>query len=248
MKKFLYRLVDFYLSPLKRNPKLALFAKYRILQHSEHLWATVQMIYRNNTSPRGLILDVGAFNGGTTAFFATTFPDSKVIGFEPNPVTFPQAQKRCASFPSITLIQTALDSQSGEFDFYVSDQNESSSLNPIVENPQFRLQKKIKVQVKTMDECISEREPVLLIKFDTQGRELNILSAGTRTLQQTRYVLTEMNINDYYEGGCKYYEVDDFLRNHQFKLVNITSSYNFAGMSVFDALYENEKLRVGNRV
>lgn len=244
MKKLLYRLVDFYLSPLQINTKLALFAKYRILQHGEHLQAAVQIIYRKNPVPRGLILNVGVFKGGTTVFFARNFRDSKVIGFEPNPEIFPEAQKRCAPFPSITLKQTALDNKSGEMDFFVSDQNISSSLNPIIENLQFHLQKKIKVQVKTLDECVPEGEPVLLIKLDTQGRELKILSAGTRTLQQTRYVLTEMNNHDYYEGGCKYYEVDDFLRSQKFKLVNITSSYNYAGMTEYDALYENLQFKI----
>src|SRR4051812_49960627 len=122
MKKIFYSLVDLYLSPLQVNTKLALFSKYRILQR-EHLWAAVHMINRKNKSPRGLIVDVGAFKGRTTIFFAKNFPGSKVIGFEPNPATFPEARKNCASFPSITMMQTALDAKSGELDFFVSDQN-----------------------------------------------------------------------------------------------------------------------------
>jgi FkbM family methyltransferase len=242
MKKFIYGLVDLYLSPLQRNAKLALFAKYRILQHNEHLRAAVHMIHRKYAKPEGLILDVGAYNGSTTVFFAQNFRRSKVIGFEPNPATFPEAQQRCAPYPSINLMQTALDSENGELDFFVSDQNLSSSLNPIKDNPQFHLQKKIKVQVKRLDDCIPENEEVLLIKLDTQGRELKILSGGTRTLQRTKYVLTEMNNHDYYQGGSQYYELDDFLRNRGFKLVNITSSYTFGGLTEYDALYENSKV------
>lgn len=77
------------------------------------------------------------------------------------------------------------------------------------------------------------------MKLDTQGRELKILSGGIETLKKTKYILTEMNNHNQYKDGCQYFQVDAFLREHHFKLVNLTSGYNFSGLTEYDALYKN---------
>ncbi|MEO8085475.1 MAG: FkbM family methyltransferase [Bacteroidota bacterium] len=242
MKKIIFNLVDFYISPLKWSASLSLFAKHRIMQHNEHLLAAVHMIKRIENKIEGDVIDVGAFNGSTSIFFAKNFPGLKVTGFEPNPATFPQAKKNCENYPGISLKQVAVDQEEGELDFFVSDNNLSSSLNRITDNEQFSMKQQIKVKVMTLDGCLESVKLVLLIKLDTQGRELKIMTGGTQTLKKTKYILTEMNNHNYYENGCQYYQVDAFLREHKFKLVNISSGYNYAGMTEYDALYKNTEL------
>ena len=47
-----------------------------------------------------------------------------------------------------------------------------------------------------------------------------------------------------YVDGCKYYEVDELLRNNNFKLMDIIVTYRKSGImrSEFDAIYMNQNL------
>lgn len=246
MKKFIYKLIDFYLIPFNLNSSLGLFGKHRIMQYNEHFLATVDMInrqVRNSNMLSDVIIDIGAYNGSTCIFFAKHFPNAGIIGFEPNPGIYKKAQEQTSNLLNISVFPFALDKEEGEKDFFISDNSLSSSLNAIRNNTLFNLEERIKVTVKTLDQCLEDvNKEILLIKLDAQGSELNILKGSKMTLKKTRFILTEMNNNNLYENGCQYYELDEFLRKNNFSLVNITSGYNYAGITEYDALYRNNLL------
>jgi hypothetical protein len=84
---------------------------------------------------------------------------------------------------------------------------------------------------------------VLLIKLDTQGTELDVLKGAADTLKRTLFVLSEMNNHDDYKHACKYYEVDEWLRQNGFTLADTITSYRNAGRMIeYDAIYINERL------
>ena len=114
---------------------------------------------------------------------------------------------------------------------------------PIAVDVSFKEEDEATVEVSTLDDEFKDSPGVLLIKLDTQGTELNVLKGGIEMLRKTRFVLTEMDNHQLYKNACQYYEVDDFLRNRSFKLVDIIVSYRGDdGMAEFDALYENVNL------
>src|SRR3954464_595767 len=101
LKKLIYKLVDLYLWPLNSNWSLALFAKYRILWDKENLLAAVDMITKQRAEKPPvdeIIIDVGAFDGGTSIFFSKHFSHARVFGFEPNPEPFARSISRTSSF------------------------------------------------------------------------------------------------------------------------------------------------------
>ena len=52
-----------------------------------------------------------------------------------------------------------------------------------------------------------------------------------------------MNNHDLYKNTCKYYEVDEFLRAHSFRMIDLIVTYHTdEEVQEYDALYENTKL------
>jgi len=129
-----------------------------------------------------------------------------------------------------------------ELDFYVTDNLVSSSLFRNTNESEFRFEKKIKVNVITLDDFFENRENILLLKLDVQGAELKILKGATRTLKKTKLVLTEVIISDFYEGGCLYFEVDNYMRAAGFKIHSVICNYNNDGSKYFDVLFVNKNL------
>ena len=50
-----------------------------------------------------------------------------------------------------------------------------------------------------------------------------------------------MNNHDLYVGGCQYFEMDEFFRKNNFKLIDIIVTYRDSQGKVveYDALYQN---------
>ncbi|REJ80907.1 MAG: FkbM family methyltransferase [Bacteroidetes bacterium] len=242
-KRTAEKLLDLYLSPLRTNGRISLVASNLLNRSSSHLHGAVQSIRRATDSKNYIVIDVGAFDGGTCIYFAKAFPDAKIMGFEPNPYSFRLAQKNCQTESNIELLNLALDKNAGLAEFYISSNSVSSSLNPILDNEKFGLQEKITVNADNLDHVFAERtEKILLIKLDAQGRELSILQGARKLLDRTEFVLSEMNCrNESYSDGCSYHEVDEFLRKEGFELMNIFSAYITEGISEFDALYRKVK-------
>jgi FkbM family methyltransferase len=161
----------------------------------------------------------------------------------------PQLQRVARDEPRIHVKNMALGRARGEARLHVTSNNVSSSINElnpeeIEKQPQvfqgwLKEEAAEKVLLSTLDDEFKDQRSVLLIKLDTQGTELDVLKGGVETLKKTGFVLTEMNNHGMYKNACQYYEVDEFLRAHAFRLVDIVVSYRAAeGVNEFDALYE----------
>ena len=60
-----------------------------------------------------------------------------------------------------------------------------------------------------------------LLKIDTQGSELDILSASTSVLGKTEIILCEMPIIEYNMGAPQIYEYLSFFKNYDYIPVEI---------------------------
>lgn len=193
------------------------------------------------------IIDIGAFDGEISIKLAKEFPKCKVLAFEPNSAMFEVASEVVKGKPQITLKNIAISDANGTTTFNITANKVSSSLNPINSGnlagslrTELAVEKQVTVQTQTLD-SLKIQEPVLLIKIDTQGHEMAVLKGATATLQNTLYVLAEMNNHAIYDQSSKYYEVDQWLREHGFSLEDIIVTYRKEGVTLteFDALYIN---------
>ncbi|HYW73538.1 MAG TPA: FkbM family methyltransferase [Pyrinomonadaceae bacterium] len=254
LKSIVRRAADFYFLPVRRSQNLRTYLQGSLLTDPEqHLTSAMRYIKKHVTpAPDEIVIDVGGANGGTATLFAAAFPGHKVFCVEPNARMLPLLKKAEAEHPTVVVKPLALGRQGGEATLHVTANNLSSSLNEIdqaelKQTPsdfQARLHEdqQITVRVSTLDEEFPNQQ-VLLIKLDTQGTEAEILKGGPRTLERTRFVLVEMNNHHLYRNTCQYYEVDELLRNHSFKLADIIVTYRGDdGVSEYDALYRNLNL------
>lgn len=199
------------------------------------------------------ILDIGAADGSTAYYFSKAFPKASVTGFEPITKMFHTAQKTNESNPQVSIRNLALYDSIGKKEMNITANFLSSSIHelnsaeisqqPGVQQDKFSLIEKQEVRTSTLDEETKELKEILVIKIDTQGSELHILESGVETLKKTHLVLAEMNNHELYKNGCQYYEVDEFLRKQDFKLVDLIVVYRPDGRAMeYDAIYENSVL------
>ncbi|HEY0077478.1 MAG TPA: FkbM family methyltransferase [Pyrinomonadaceae bacterium] len=248
--------IGLYLLPLRGNDKLFYYVKGTFFTDgTEHLyWATRYIKRRGGGVPKdSIIIDVGGFNGGTALYFASQFEGLKVYCIEPNSKMLPSLKEVEAANERIRVRNIALGAARGEATLHVTSNDLSSSLNelsaeelrrtPESFQEMLREERSIQVRVSTLDDEFADAPPVLLIKLDTQGTELDILKGGTEVLRKTKFVLAEMNNHRFYKNTCQYYEVDEYLRGRGFRLVDVVVSYRGDdGVTEYDALYENLSL------
>jgi FkbM family methyltransferase len=238
VKKLVSFLISLYLLPLTLYSRLALYAKGRILTYEEHYLVVIDVIRRYYHANTGVIADIGAYDGDSSIYFAKRLKNSKVLAFEPNPISFQKARTNIAAFNNIELFDFGFYKHKGTLDFYVTGNQVSSSLLKIRDFSEISLKEKITVKVETLNEFFSSYPEILLMKLDVQGAELDLLKAGTETLKKTRLILTEVSVVEMYEGGCLYYQLDEFLREHGFQIHTIITNYNHEGTKYFDILYK----------
>lgn len=237
IKKWIDALLNVYLFPLRLSTRLALYVKGKIFRYDEHFVVTLDVIRRNFSSSRGIIIDIGAYDADSTEYFAKHLTANKIYGFEPNPAVFERGKDRIRNFANVEFVNVALSDAKGLKTLFVTDNLVSSSLHKEIPNAEFSFDHKIDVQCDTLDSFFRDASDILLIKLDVQGGELDILRAAKETLRRTRLVLTEVSIVNFYEGGCMYYQVDEFLRNSGFIIHTMISNYNNEGTKYFDILY-----------
>jgi FkbM family methyltransferase len=247
--------IGLYLLPLRGNDKLLYYVKGTFFTDgTEHLyWATRYIKRHARFSNDSIIIDVGGFDGGTARYFAAQFEGLKVYCIEPNSKMLAVLKEVEAANERISVRNLALGAARGQATLHVTSNDLSSSLNelsaeelkrtPESFQEMLKEERSIQVRVSTLDEEFADSPPVLLMKLDTQGTELDILQGGTEVLKRTRFVLAEMNNHRFYKNTCQYYEVDEYLRGRGFRLVDVVVSYRGDdGVTEYDALYENVSL------
>lgn len=243
MKKFLIR----FLRSLFNHPVFAVQFSDAILSHPEqHLFRSRTYIKQNKLHLHSdTIVDVGCADGSTCTWFARSFPGHRIIGFEPFKESFEKALQNTSRFKNVEIHNVAMDETEGESTLHITADPLATSLL-VSANPQGETGRKIMeikhetLKTSTLDKIISGDTQILLLKLDTQGTELRILRGGVNTLSRTSLVLVELNNHELYTGGAQYYEVDEFLRKNNFRLIDIYVTYRPGGqVSEYDALYRN---------
>jgi FkbM family methyltransferase len=199
----------------------------------------------------GLVLDVGAADGGSALQLSSFLNGIRILCLEPNPAMAAVLRSRLrgtgievrelalgdtARTASLCVTSDPLASSVKEVDQQALASGAASYGRGLIEAA------RINVRQSTLDDECSGLDEILLLKLDTQGSELDILRAGPKTLSRTHFVLTEMSNHSHYRGGCRYHEVDAFLRDCGFHLADLVVTYHTyeGGVSEFDALYEND--------
>jgi FkbM family methyltransferase len=238
----------------KLNPRFFFWLKDTWLSsNAEHYYKAIRLIkvLQLNTDGK-MIVDIGAANGDSAAYFAKAFPHSKVRGYEPISHMYRLAAATHRR-PNLVFINKGLSDTAGSATIHISANNFSSSTlqfnqaaiarEASVQQDRMAIAKTETISLARLDDELPD-ENVLLIKIDIQGAEVLALSGANNLLTRTDVVLIEMNNHDLYHDGCQYFDADAFLRKNNFILADMVITFRDARkmMKEYDALYVRKNL------
>jgi FkbM family methyltransferase len=170
-----------------------------------------------------VILDVGSRDLEHSLIFGGTYPEARIIAFEPNPFGIKNCKFRLANLKhsNIELMEFAVSDQEGEMDFYSVGVNDgcSSLLEPIDVPFGLKQWAKITVPVKRLDNVLEglNISAVDVLWLDTQGTELQVLKGLGSYLNNVKCIHTEACPKAYYKGHILQNELESFLHEQGFE-------------------------------
>ena len=142
------------------------------------------------------IIDIGAHIGISVLYFKALFPNSKILAFEPNPLSFGILEENIQSngLKDITLINKAIHSQECISPFYIDNSNEEwNSNSSLLERSWSGREntKAIEVSCTRLDPYLVDIKEIDLLKIDTEGTELEILNSHKNILEIVNNISVE---------------------------------------------------------
>jgi hypothetical protein len=191
-----------------RIPKKRPLMIFPLLKEMGAGWSNMQatpLLKKRAHGSRSLVVDVGLDQGGE--FFLAIENGFEVVGFEPNPVSFPALAQRCTALntskchvledlssiplPLIRapgdsyLIHAAVGAAAGELDLFIQGPGSSFQPNPGARNDKSKWKK---VPIVRIDDFI--QEDVYLLKIDTQGFDPFVLQGAAKLFRD--YVVRQL--------------------------------------------------------
>jgi len=138
------------------NDPRSLFSEYKLIFKDK--------IYRPESSSRNpLIIDGGSHIGLSILYFKHIYPESKIIGFEPDQQTLSLLRKNINGLSDVQIIESGLYSQDKEISF---DSNET-------DGGKISSQGQNKIKVERLSKYINSE--VDFLKLNIEGAELDVL-------------------------------------------------------------------------
>jgi FkbM family methyltransferase len=168
------------------------------------------------------VLHIGAHEGQEAKFYASL--NKLVIWIEANPTVFDTLARNIEWLPNQSAFNFLLaseDQTDREFHFTNNNQH-SASMFPLSQNHSWAglvNTESINIDAVRLDSKFNVMD---LAEYDfwvvdTQGAELEVLKGTGNLLEECcMYLLVEISQTEFYQGGAKYKEVEEFLRKKMF--------------------------------
>ncbi|MFM6223150.1 MAG: FkbM family methyltransferase [Dolichospermum sp.] len=178
-----------------------------------------------------LVIDVGANEGQFIKTALALMPNTKILAFEPNPVSVEKLKEATWDTIQVQIFTLALGSCQDCLPLNVAEFSPASSLlknskQLNQEFPNLLTEKVIKVEINRLDSIIQQLNMELsdksfLLKIDVQGFELEVLKGTTELFNKIAVIVCEVNLAFLYEQQCSINEIIGFLYQNHFRLVDI---------------------------
>lgn len=180
-------------------------------------------------------MDAGAA-GGVPDHWRDVLPVLEIDCFEPNEAECQRLQR--LSSPNVHWFPIALAGASGMRQFHVLNRATGSSLyppnNPVIleysGESYAGVRRVIDVQCSSLADFLAEhRRPVpALIKLDTQGTELEIVSSlASSQIEQILCIEVEVEFVEMYSGQPTFGDVHAFMQAHGFRLLDLRTHRSY---------------------
>jgi FkbM family methyltransferase len=199
-----------------------------------------------------MIVDIGGAQGNTVKMFAKAFPNNRILVFEPIIENRMYLNPLKDEFRNITVVYKALGDNIEQSKMWVTSRVSSSSLLDLVEpneiESDFMIEalaekKQITVDVSTLNCEIGREYKNIVLKIDVQGFELKVLQGASEILNEVALIVVEVSNQDVYLNSPKYYDIDNYLRENGFILIDMCLSFREGYLlREWDSLYLRRNL------
>lgn len=181
--------------PRYTSSRVELFGKHFLLADSASFLFMYEEIFEQKIysfecpTDSPYIVDGGANIGLSVLFFKRTFPNSKIVAFEPEPTVFDILRVNVETYQlkGVTLVQKGLWDKSGEL--FLGVEGADGSLIKEVVSGDSSLEE-VKVKVETLLPYI-EGHKVALLKLDIEGAEGRVLKSIQNNLENVDRIFIE---------------------------------------------------------
>ena len=187
------------------------------------------------------ILDIGANVGQFYQIAKQTFPDSFIFSIEASKECEPYLKQLTDNYYIGLLAK-----DTSEYNFYSRKGDTTCTGNSIYRelthfysDDQLEIIKQKGIKLDDLFELDSEFD---LIKIDTQGSELDIITGGINLCKKAKGILLEVSLTQYNEGAPLHEEVIQFMSNFDFIKTEILDEARNNGSHQQDILFINKNL------
>lgn len=200
---------------------------------------------RIGASDVSLIVIVGAWHGHEIDRLLQTYPQCRIICFEPNRDDFRVLLGKFSDDNRVTCLEYAVADSAGEKTFYASNVAGNGSLLPLKGAsdefswvpPDAKVTDTYLVRTVALDtvDLLTKETKVDCLWIDAQGSELQILRGATRLLSVTQSLFLEVaTTKTSYVGACKLAELWSHLGKRGFQIAALgTDPVNGMGNSLW---------------
>lgn len=175
------------------------------------------------------ILDIGANIGQFHQIAKQAFSDSYVFSVEASDECEPYLKQITENYYIGLLTKDNL-----EYNFYSRKDTNIGTGNSIYrELTNFYSDEQVKIIKKQgikLDDLFETNSEFDLIKIDTQGSELDIISGGKNICSKAKGILLEVSLTQYNENSPLYDDVIQFMDNFGFKIGEILDKNDIPGI------------------
>jgi FkbM family methyltransferase len=201
--------------------------------------SNVQILYpfinqRYSRDDVKVIFDIGSLHCLESVELSKKYTNAKIYAFEANPKSYEICLENSKDYPSITVINNAVNNYDGICKFYPIDKEKTittwedgnqgaSSLyvaNGDYDHIEKYVQYEIEVPCTRVDTFCKENNihHIDVVWMDLQGAELAALESMGNLLDTVEVIHTELEVNPIYEGQCLFSDVNQFLCDRGFEL------------------------------
>ena len=128
------------------------------------------------------------------------------------------------------IINATVWSESGKkMNFHVASNSQSSSLlafgTHATTYPTIKFDTDQIITTVRLDEIIKDSDDISFVNLDIQGAELEALKGLGSKLHKVRWIYSEVNKKEVYEGCAKIEEIDEYLNDFAFKRIATRWAY-----------------------
>ncbi len=146
-----------------------------------HLYERKEIKFLEKNFPdNGVFIDIGAYKGFWSLYFASKFPFSKVIAIEANPIAFNYLVEniKLNDFKNIIPLNVAVSNEEGMANVLIPSHNNLGGTRIIKENNVENEGEIVRVSSKLLSELVNELNlsAIDAMKIDIEGYEAKVLS------------------------------------------------------------------------